>query len=200
MTPAFAVVPPMSNAMAFSMPERHADRLSADHAGGRSGFQHAHAMRLRLLGLVEPAGRLHDQERAVKPRLLQVIDDAGQISAHARPDIGVGDHRRAALELAILLRQLVRGGDEQVRDNCAPRSALRPRLMVRVAIAMQEQDRDRLDIQLVELRVPAWRPRRRRAGSDLAVGQDSLVDLEAQARARPAARASGRTDCRSPAG
>ena len=53
--------------------ERVAERLRADHAGGRPGLQHADALVLRLRRLVEPAGRLHDQERAVEPFAADVL-------------------------------------------------------------------------------------------------------------------------------
>ena len=106
-------------------PERTAERLGADDAGGGTRFQHAHAVVLGLLGLVESAGRLHDQERAAKTVTADVIVDLADITANDRPDIGVGDHGRAALELAILLGQFMRGRDEHAPDGCAPGSPWR---------------------------------------------------------------------------
>src|SRR5215467_13710147 len=114
MTPALAVVPPISNAIA--------QRLGADHACRRSGLEHADAGALRLLDAEQATGRLHDQKVAVEPGGGEMIADLAEIAAHARPDIGIRRRRRGALELAIFLRELVRG----------------------VAVGMQEQDGDRL--------------------------------------------------------
>src|SRR5262249_61408474 len=130
-------------------------------------------------GLVRPAGRLHDQERARETRTADVPVDLADVAAHLRPDIGIGDDGRAPLELAILLRELVRGRDEHGR---VPRfeDRLGARLMVGAGVAVEEQDRagldaerveplaERLDLVLVE------RP------LDLAVGEHALLDLEPQ--------------------
>ena len=72
-----------------------------------------------------------------------MVAHLAEIAPHARPDIGIRRRRRGALELAILLRQLVRGRDEEIGmalgDDrlCA--------LLVRgIAVGMQEQDGHRL--------------------------------------------------------
>src|SRR6516165_9598779 len=44
-----------------------------------------------------------------------MIADLAEIASHARPDIGIRRRRRGAFELAIFLRELVRGGDEKMR-------------------------------------------------------------------------------------
>ena len=105
--------------------ERAAQRLGADDAGGRAGFQHAHALVLRLLGFVKPAGRLHDQERAGKAGFAHVRIDLTDVAADFRADIGVGGDGRAALELAIFLGQFVRSRDEHARDGFFPVSLWR---------------------------------------------------------------------------
>ena len=92
--------------------QRPAQRLRADDARSRPGLQHAHALVLGLFGFVEPAGRLDHQERAGEPGLAHMGVDLADIAPHLWADIGVGGHRRAALELAIFLRQLVGGGHE----------------------------------------------------------------------------------------
>ena len=84
--------------------ERSAERLRPDHAGRGTGFQHAHALFLRLLRLVQAASRLYQEERSGKTALLKVRIDAGDVAADARPDEGVRDNRRATFELPILLR------------------------------------------------------------------------------------------------
>ena len=86
---------------------------------------------------------MHDQKVAVEAGGLEMIADLAEIAAHARPDIGVRRRRRGALELAIFLRELVRGGDEKMR--MAFLDDLFHALLVRVvAVGMQEQDGDRL--------------------------------------------------------
>ena len=44
--------------------ELRAHRLGADHPGGRTRFEHAHAFAPRLLDGKQAAGRLHDIELA----------------------------------------------------------------------------------------------------------------------------------------
>ena len=88
-----------------------AQRLGADHAGGRPGFEHADAL------APAPAARRNRPPvdctirnvAAEALRSRRCALDLAEIAANARPDIGVGDRRRGALELAVLLRQLVRG-------------------------------------------------------------------------------------------
>src|SRR5262249_61236631 len=92
-----------------------ATALGAQPPAARTGLKNAPTRRLRLPGLVEPAGRLHDQERAGEAGATDVPIDLADIAAHLRPDIGIGDNGRAPLELAVLLRELVRGGDEHGR-------------------------------------------------------------------------------------
>src|SRR5689334_19002967 len=106
MTPALAVVPPMSKATASPMPSAR-QSACADHPCGRTRLEHAHALRPRLSRLVEPARRLDEQEGPAEPGMREVIVDAAEIPAHHRADVGIGDGSRAALELAVFLRKLV---------------------------------------------------------------------------------------------
>ncbi len=159
--------------------DRMAERARADDAGGRARFHHADAMRLRLIGLVESAGRLHDEERAFAAFLAQMLVDLAKIGAYARADIGIGRDGRAALEFAIFLAELVARRNEHPR-MIAQQDLFRARLVLRVAIGMEEHDRDGIDAELLEslaecddLVIAHRRP-------DRAVGDDALVDLEAQ--------------------
>jgi hypothetical protein len=127
--------------------QRLAQRLGADDAGGRARFEHPQAFALRLGGVVETAGRLHDHEGAPERVVLEITLDAADITLHARPDISVGDDGRAALELAVLFRQLVGGGDERLGQSAGD-DLLDPQFVVGVAVAVQEKDRDRLDLHL----------------------------------------------------
>ena len=159
--------------------ERMAERLRADDAGGRARFEHADALVLRLRRVVEPAGRLHDQERAVEALAAHMLVDLADIAAHLRPDIGVGDHRRAALELAILLAELVRGRDEHP-GMVLLQDRLGARLVRRAGVAVDEQDRGSFDAALVEFRAERRDLRFVERLLDLAVGKHALLDLEAQ--------------------
>ncbi len=157
---------------------RHSACVPMTPAAG-PGFQHAHALVLRLLGLVKPAGRLHHQERAGEPGLAHMGVDLADIAPHLWADIGVGRHRRAALELAIFLRQFVRSRDEQ-RRVIFFQDRLGPPLVIGIGVAIEKQDRGGFDAELFEL------PAERRdlvvveRLVDLAVGQHALVHFEAQ--------------------
>ena len=96
-------------------PDAVAQRLGADDAGRRSGLQHADARALRFLDAEKAAGRLHDEKVTSETGGLKVLAHLAEIAAHARSDIGVRRCRRGALELAIFLGKLVRGGDEEMR-------------------------------------------------------------------------------------
>src|SRR5437660_4459131 len=143
MTPALAVVPPISKAIAFLSPMRSHKRLGPDDPRRRSGFEHPDAGALRLLDAEQAAGRLHDQKVAAKAGGREMIADLAEIASHAWPDIGIRRRRRGAFELAIFLRELVRGGDEEMRmarlDN-----RFHALLVRGIAVGVQEQDRDRL--------------------------------------------------------
>ena len=133
----------------------------------------------RLRGLVEAAGRLHDEKRAGKARALEMLLDLTDIAAHLGAHIGIGHHGRAALELAVLLAELVRGRHEQAGMGDLE-DRLRARLVIAPRVAVEEQDRARLDAELIK---PLAEPHdlgllERRV--DLAVGQHALACLEAQ--------------------
>src|SRR5262249_52404920 len=102
----------MSNAMALSIPSVWQSAWVPLTPAAGPGTEQAGAMGLRLPALVGPAGGLHDQERAVEAGLADMPVDLADVAAHLRADIGIGDHGRAALELAIFLAELVRGRDE----------------------------------------------------------------------------------------
>src|SRR5215813_13656149 len=161
----------MSNAMALSIP-------SAWHSAWVP-MTPAAALVLRLPGFVETACRLHDQERPGKAGVADVAIDLADVAAHFRADIGVGHHGGAALELAVLLAELVRRRHEHFWMMLL-KHGLCPRLVVSAGIAVEEQDRGRLDAELVQ---PA--AERRHLGDverpvDVAVGEHALVDFEAQ--------------------
>src|SRR6202008_3655982 len=57
--------------------------------------------------------------------------------------IGVGRSRRGAFELPVFLRQLMRGGDEKLRMPLLDQP-LGTQFVLRMAVGMQKQDRNRL--------------------------------------------------------
>ena len=151
----------------------------ADDPGGRAGLEHPDALRPRLAGLVETAGRLDDEERTREARAPEVLVDLAEVTADLGPDVGVGHHGRAALELPVLLGELVRGGDEHggppgLEDRAGPR------LVDGVAVAVQEQDRRRLDAELVERLAQRLHLALVEGHEHLPVGEHALADLEAQ--------------------
>jgi hypothetical protein len=159
--------------------ERVTERLGADDTGGGPRFQHAHTVALRLPRVVEAAGRLHDQERAGKTLAADVVLDPADISPDDGPDIGVGHHRRTALELAIFLRQFMRGRDEHVRMVLL-QDRLCACFVVVPGIAVQKQDRGRLHAQPIEHAPEARDLRVVERGLDLAIGQHPLLHLESE--------------------
>jgi hypothetical protein len=153
--------------------------LRPDDAGGRSRFQHPDALGAGLIGLVETAGRLHDQERAAEPGAADVFLDLADVAAHLGPDIGVGHHGRAALELAIFLAQLMRGRHEQ-GGMARLQNHLGARLVIGPGVAIEEQDGAGLDAEPAQLLAQPGNLALVERPVDLAVGQHPLLDFEPQ--------------------
>ena len=65
---AFAVVPPMSNAIAFAWPSASRERARRDDARGRAGLERVHGPFRSGLGGHDAAGRLHDRQLGVPRR------------------------------------------------------------------------------------------------------------------------------------
>ena len=72
-----------------------------------------------------------------------MVAHLAEIAPHARSDIGIRCCRRGALELTILLRQLVRGRDEEIGMALGDDRLCSP-LVRGIAVGMQEQDGHRL--------------------------------------------------------
>ena len=130
-------------------PDRLADRLRADDAGSRARFEHADALRLCIARFVEPAARLHDEERAAEARGFQMLLDFAQIGAHARPYVSVGNDSRTTFEFTIFLRQFMRAGHKRLGHSFL-HDLLRPRLVRWMPVGMQEHDRHGLDAKRIE--------------------------------------------------
>src|SRR5215468_7936027 len=130
MTPALAVVPPISKAIAsLSSMRSHSALVPITPAAGPDS-----SMRMQALCASSTPNR---------PPVDCTIRKSPSKAAHARPDIGVRRRRRGALELAVLLRELVRGGDEDMRVALFD-DRFHALLVRGIAVGVQEQDRDRL--------------------------------------------------------
>src|SRR5262245_56200147 len=159
--------------------DRVAERARADHARRGPGFEHADALALRLSRLVEAAGRLHDEERAVEAFIREMRFDLAEVGLHPRADVGVGRHRGGALELPVLLRELVRGRDVGVRE-AALEEPLRCELVRGIAVAVKEEDRDRVDALRGDDLARALELGLGERPQHLARARHPLVDLEAE--------------------
>ena len=200
---ALAVVPPMSKAIAFSIPSRlrHAERR--DDACRRPRLEREHGPQLRVVGGHHAAGRLHDRERcALQPDPVEAGADAVDVRRHQRPHVGVDHRRRRALVLALLAQDLARERDrrlgELLREDLA--DAL---LVLGVEVGVEEADGDRVDAELPQAGGRAPAPRRRRAPSRRCRRQPSARRPRSAGAARRGAAASprrGRTCAGSAAG
>src|SRR6202000_2909379 len=103
----------------------------------------------------------------------------GEVAPHARPDIGIGGDRRTALELAVLLAELVRGGDEEPGMRLLEQ-LLGAQLMGGIDVGVEKQDRDRLDAELDELAAERRDLLFLELVERLAFRQHALADLEAE--------------------
>jgi hypothetical protein len=109
MTPALAVVPPMSKAMAFLSPMRsHNALVPVTPAAGPDSSIRMHAL-CASSAPNRPPVDCTIRNSPAKPAASRWLAHLAEIAPHARPDIGIRRRRRGALELTILLRQLVRG-------------------------------------------------------------------------------------------
>ena len=164
MTPAFAVVPPMSNAI----------ESGTDHARGGTGLEHAHAIAARMRQREQAAGRLHGVEVPLKALGFQVRFELAQVGRDTRSDIGIGHGGGDALEFAVLLRELVRRAHKGAR-NFLLQDGFHAALMVGV----QQQDRHGFDLvgaQLARQRAHALLVQR---FVQRAIGAQSLAHFEA---------------------
>ena len=156
-----------------------AQGLRAHHAGRRAGFQHADAFGLGLARLVQPAGRLNEQKGAAEAAALQMPVDVTDVPADARTDERIRNGGRAALELPVLLRQLVRSGDEGLRQPLL-HDALDPLFVGRIHVAMQQQDGNGFDLRGLQLVAERMDLGVVQSDEDFAGRRDPLAHLEPQ--------------------
>src|SRR5262249_62128682 len=125
--------------------------------------------------IVEPSGRVHDQERAVESRAADMGIDLSKVAAHDRPDIGIRDYRRAAFELAIFLRELVGGGDEHSRVILL-QDFFRAPLVLAAGGAIEKKDCRGLDSKTPPHATKRGNLVLVERGGDLALAQNALLE------------------------
>ena len=121
------------------------DRARQDGAAGRSGFDQPHGIAPRRVDRRDATRRHHQQQGGRDSVLLQVGFELAEIACHARQHIGVGDGGRGALVFADLGTDLARQRDGDARQFLGQDRA-DTALMGLVGEAVQEADRDRLDL------------------------------------------------------
>ena len=87
-----------------------AEEGGGERARGRPRLEHLHRRALGLGHVRQAAAREHEQERRRDAALGEPARHALEVLLGERLDVGVGDGRRGALELADLRRHLVRRG------------------------------------------------------------------------------------------
>ena len=146
---AFAVVPPMSKAIAFSIPSPCAsDSAATTPAAGPDSSANTGRPRGRVGGH-HPARRLHDRERRLEAARVEAGANRVDVALHQRPHVGVHDRGGAALVLLLLAQDLARKRDRQAGQLLAQDLPHAP-LVLRVAVRVQQADGDRLDAELAQ--------------------------------------------------
>ena len=97
------------------------------------------------------AVRLHDQQRAAEPELLEAARERAQVARDDRSDVGVEHGRRGAVVVAQLRQQIARCGDVGVGQQRGDQVARAP-LVAGLRRRVHERDRDRFDAFLRERR------------------------------------------------
>ena len=145
---AFAVVPPMSNAIAFSIPSRLAMPRAATTPAAGPGLEREDRAQLRVVGGHHAARRLHDRERRVlQADPVEAGADPVDVRRHQRAHVGVDDRRRRPLVLALLAQDLARERDRRLGKLLGEDRA-DALLVLRVEVGVEEADRDRVDAEL----------------------------------------------------
>ena len=177
---AFAVVPPMSNEIALSMPMRRASsRTPTTPAAGPDSMM-CIGVAAAASAVVSPPFDCISKSGAVDAAAPQPAAQPAQIALDDRPDIGVDDRRRCPLVFVDDRQHL--GADRERDIGRQPRrDLLDPDLMRRVQIRVQQADRDRLDPLADQKPHRALDARLVERPVDAALGVDPLVDLDPQA-------------------
>ena len=156
-----------------------AEQGGGEAAAGRAAFEQADREGACRLGRDQAAGRMHQRQRTTEGAGGELALQALEIAAHQRLDIGVGRRGDEALVLPDLGHDLARQRDGELRAGFAD-DAGRFLLMGRVAVAVEEADRDRLAAGGIQLTGGVAHGLGIERGDDLAVTVDPLGHLEAE--------------------
>ena len=151
--------------------------------------------RARGLHRADAARGHHQQQRTGCTDAAQSILHPRKIAIHHRQHIGVRDHRRGPLVFANLTAYLRGDADRQMRQHARHHLA-RTLLMRGVYVGMEEADRQRLDLVLLDRRRQTLQRILIQREQHRSVGGKAFRHLQAADLAKPAARAvpyTGRT-------
>ena len=202
-------------ARAAHVAEQHAllahplrELVGPDRAAGGAGAEQAERVGPRLVEADAAAEPLEEGEAAGEPRGAQLLVERGEVHVGAVLDERVEDRRRPAPRLALDREDAVRRGHEEVGELLLDRR-LRRQLVLRVGVAPEEADRDRVDADLLDeaaglgldlLEVDRDEDRARPVGPLVDLGEraavDEVGDVELEVivdlrRPRPAGQAEG---------
>ena len=108
-----------------------------------------------------------------------MLIDLAEIAANLRADIAIGNNGRAAFELAVFLGELMRGRHEHV-GMVGFQDCLGARLVVGLDVTVEKEDRASFDAEFLQRFAERRNFHIVERPFDLAIGEDALVDLEAQ--------------------
>jgi hypothetical protein len=154
-----------------------AEEGGRERAAGRPAFEQQYRQGARDCGRDEASRRMHQPQRPAKAARRERPLELAQIAGHQRLHIGVGAGRRRALVLP-QLGDHFRGQRDGDIGTLGAQHRRRLALVHRIAIGVQERDRDRLD---TVGREGAGRPPHGLAierNDDIAVAVDPLRDLQ----------------------
>ena len=104
---AFAVVPPISKAIAASRSSSSQSAMVPDHAARPVPIPSSECTGARHFDVGQAAVGLHDHQAAREPIAVTRRSRSPQIMAYLRSDVGARRHGRSAFVFAVLARQLV---------------------------------------------------------------------------------------------
>src|SRR5262249_30341310 len=129
--------------------ESLAERHRPDHAAGWARFHHLDALAPRHFDFREATVGLHDHEAAREPIASHAPLKVAKVAVYLRPHVSDGSHRRSALILTVLTRQLMGGTDEKIRIGFT-KDLAHADLVLRCPVRMEEQHGDGLESLLLD--------------------------------------------------
>ena len=156
-------------------------------AGRRAGLDQAHREAARGRDVAHAAVRLHDEQGPLDAEGAQALLEALEVAPGEALHVDVGERGRGAVVLADLGHHLA--GQRAADLGRVRAQQLADRLLVRrIAVAVQQAHRDRLDALRMQRSDQAQHLIRVEPHLDGAVGEHALVQLEAQTARRERGR------------